>query len=103
LDNPSKIFKTAEADVMALVPSHQQPASLVMALDRLGLPDTAPICSGLVLQLFQAGQISVAFATQIAGLPSFMEIFASLRIPMVNGTGAEIGLTPVIAGPHRFP
>ena len=38
--NPSTVFKAAAADSMALVTSHQQPTALVVALDRLGLPDT---------------------------------------------------------------
>ena len=57
--NPSTVLKAAEADAMALVTSHQQPTALVVALDRLGLPDTAAIRSGLALSLFQAGSISV--------------------------------------------
>jgi antitoxin (DNA-binding transcriptional repressor) of toxin-antitoxin stability system len=56
--NPSTVLKAAEADAMALVTSHQQPAALVVALDRLGLPDTAAVRSGLALSLFQAGSLA---------------------------------------------
>lgn len=50
--NPSTVLRAAEADAMALVTSHQQPTALVVALDRLGLPDTAAVRSGLALSLF---------------------------------------------------
>jgi hypothetical protein len=43
--------------------------ALVVALDRLGLPDTAAVRSGLALSLFQAGSLSVGAAARIAGLP----------------------------------
>jgi len=36
---------------MALVTSHQQPAALVVALDRLGLPNTEAVRSGLALSV----------------------------------------------------
>jgi len=35
--NPATVLRAAEADAMVLVTSHQQPAALVVALDRLGL------------------------------------------------------------------
>jgi antitoxin (DNA-binding transcriptional repressor) of toxin-antitoxin stability system len=43
--NPSAVLRAAEADAMALVTSHQQPAALVVALDRLGLPNTEAVRS----------------------------------------------------------
>jgi predicted HTH domain antitoxin len=88
--NPSTVLRAAEADAMALVTSHQQPTALVVALDRLGLPDTAAVRSGLGLSLFQAGSQSVASAAQVAGLPlpRFLEILSALRIPVVQ-TSAE--------------
>lgn len=91
--NPSTVLKAAQSDAMALVTSHQQPTALVVALDRLGLPDSAAVRSGLALSLFQAGSISVASAAQIAGLPlsRFLEVLASLRIPVVDGTAADLG------------
>jgi antitoxin (DNA-binding transcriptional repressor) of toxin-antitoxin stability system len=67
--NPSAVLRAAEADVMALVTSHQQPAALVVALDRLGLPNTEAVRSGLALSLFRSGSIFVASAAQVAGLP----------------------------------
>lgn len=90
--NPSTVLRAAEADAMALVTSHQQPTALVVALDRLGLPDTATVRSGLALSLFRTGSISVGSAAQIAGLPlpRFLEILSSLKIPVVEGTAAEL-------------
>ena len=90
--NPSSVLRAAEADAMALVTSHQQPTALVVALDRLGLPDTAAVRSGLALSLFRSGSISVGSAAQIAGLPlpRFLEILSSLKIPLVKGTSAEL-------------
>ena len=90
--NPSTVLRAAEADAMALVTSHQQPTALVVALDRLGLPDTAAVRSGLALSLFRTGSISVGSAAQIAGLPlpRFLEILSSLKIPVVEGTAAEL-------------
>ncbi|MEB3208254.1 MAG: UPF0175 family protein [Synechococcus sp.] len=90
--NPSSVLRAAEADAMALVTSHQQPTALVVALDRLGLPDTAAVRSGLALSLFRSGSISVGSAAQIAGLPlpRFLEILSSLKIPVVEGTAAEL-------------
>ena len=90
--NPSTVLRAAEADAMALVTSHQQPTALVVALDRLGLPDTATVRSGLALSLFRSGSISVGSAAQIAGLPlpRFLEILSSLKIPLVKGTSAEL-------------
>jgi predicted HTH domain antitoxin len=90
--NPSTVLRAAEADAMALVTSHQQPTALVVALDRLGLPDTAAVRSGLALSLFRSGSISVGSAAQIAGLPlpRFLEILSSLKIPLVKGTSAEL-------------
>jgi hypothetical protein len=38
--NPSTVLRAAEADAMALVTSHHEPTALVVALDRLVLPDT---------------------------------------------------------------
>ncbi|CAK6697502.1 UPF0175 family protein [Synechococcus sp. CBW1107] len=90
--NPSTVLRAAEADAMALVTSHQEPTALVVALDRLGLPDTAAVRSGLALSLFQAGSLSVGVAARIAGLPlpRFLEILASLRIPVADGSEAEL-------------
>jgi len=34
-------------------------AALVVPLDRLGLPDPAPVCSGLAFSLFRSGSIPV--------------------------------------------
>ena len=90
--NPSTVLKAAAADAMALVTSHQQPTALVVALDRLGVPNTAAVRSGLALSLFRSGSISVGSAAQIAGLPlpRFMEILSSLKIPVVEGDQAEL-------------
>jgi predicted HTH domain antitoxin len=90
--NPSTVLRAAEADAMALVTNHQQPAALVVALDRLGLPDTAAVRSGLALSLFQSGSLSVSSAAQVAGLPlpRFLEILSSLKIPVVQGSDAEL-------------
>jgi predicted HTH domain antitoxin len=90
--NPSTVLKAAEADAMALVTSHQQPTALVVALDRLGLPNTAAVRSGLALSLFRDGSISVGSAAQIAGLPlpRFLEILASLKIPVVDLDPSEL-------------
>jgi antitoxin (DNA-binding transcriptional repressor) of toxin-antitoxin stability system len=49
--NPSTVLRAAEQDAMALVTSHQQPTALVVALDRLGLPDPAAVRSVLALSL----------------------------------------------------
>ena len=86
--NPSTVLRAAEADAMALVTSHQQP----VALDRLGLPNTAAVRSGLALSLFRAGSISAASAAQVAGLPlpRFLEILSSLKIPVVEGDAADL-------------
>ena len=77
---------------MAVVTSHQEPTALVVALDRLGLPDTAAVRSGLALSLFQAGSLSVGSAARIAGmpLPRFLEILASLRIPVADASDADL-------------
>ncbi|MFZ4803224.1 MAG: UPF0175 family protein [Synechococcus lacustris] len=90
--NPSTVLKAAAADAMALVTSHQQPTALVVALDRLVVPNTAAVRSGLALSLFRSGSISVGSAAQIAGLPlpRFMEILSSLKIPVVEGDQAEL-------------
>ena len=90
--NPSAVLRAAEADAMALVTSHQQPAALVVALDRLGLPNTEAVRSGLALSQFRGGSISVAIAAQVAGLPlpRFLEILSSLKIPVVEGGSAEL-------------
>ena len=90
--NPSAVLRAAEADAMALVTSHQQPAALVVALDRIGLPNTEAVRSGLALSLFRSGSISVASAAQVAGLPlpRFLEILSSLKIPVVEGGSAEL-------------
>lgn len=90
--NPSTVLRAAEADAMALVTSHQEPTALVVALDRLGLPDTAAVRSGLALSLFQARSLSVGAAARIAGLPlpRFLEILASLKIPVAEASAAEL-------------
>jgi predicted HTH domain antitoxin len=64
----------------------------VVALDRLGLPDTAAVRSGLALSLFRSGSISVGSAAQIAGLPlpRFLEILSSLKIPVVEAEQREL-------------
>jgi antitoxin (DNA-binding transcriptional repressor) of toxin-antitoxin stability system len=121
--NPSTVLKAAEADAMALVTSHQKPTVLLVALDRLGLPDTAAVRSGLALSLFQAGSISVASAAQIAdsgsmrvviadtgpliGLARIQQshllhnIFTTIWITKV--IAAEIGLFATDTAPHEFP
>jgi predicted HTH domain antitoxin len=90
--NPSTVLKAAAADSMALVTSHHQPTALVVALDRLGLPDPAAVRSGLALSLFRSGSISLGSAAQIAGLPlpRFMEILSSLKIPLVDADHSEL-------------
>ena len=90
--NPSTVLKAAKADAMALVTSHQQPTALVVALDRLGLPDTAAVRSGLALSLFRSGSISVGSAALIAALPlpRFLEILSSLKIPVVEAEHGEL-------------
>lgn len=90
--NPSTVLRAAEADAMALVTNHQQPAALVVALDRLGLPEPAAVRSGLARSLFQSGSLSVSSAAQVAGLPlpRFLEILSSLRTPVVQGSAAEL-------------
>lgn len=67
-DQPSAMLRAAEAEAMALDTRHQQPAALVVALDRLGLPNT-----------------------EVAGLPlpRFLEILSSLKI-VVDGGSAEL-------------
>ena len=90
--NPSTVLRAAEQDAMALVTSHQQPTALVVALDRLGLPDPAAVRSGLALSLFRSGSISVASAARVADLPlpRFLEIIAALKIPVVEGETADL-------------
>jgi len=90
--NPSTVLRAAEQDAMALVTSHQQPTALVVALDRLGLPDPAAVRSGLALSLFRSGSISVASAVRVADLPlpRFLEILASLKIPVVEGDATDL-------------
>lgn len=90
--NPATVLQAAEDDAMALVTSHQQPRALVVALDRLGLPDTAAVRSGLALALFRSGSISVGSAAQVAGLPlpRFLEILSSLKIPVVEGQACDL-------------
>ncbi len=53
-----------------------------MALDRLGLPDTAAVRSALALSLFRSGSLSVAAAAQVAGiaLPRFLELQSDLAV-----------------------
>jgi hypothetical protein len=47
----------------------------VVALDRLGLPGTVAVRSGLALSLFRGGSISVASAAkEVAGLPMAMPV-----------------------------
>lgn len=89
---PSTVLKAAEADAMALVTRHQQPTALLVALDRLDLPNTAAVRSGLALPLFQHSSLSVSAAAQIAGLPlpRFLEILASLKIPVVDTDLSEL-------------
>jgi antitoxin (DNA-binding transcriptional repressor) of toxin-antitoxin stability system len=81
--NPSAVLRAAQGDAMALVTSHQHPMALVVALDRLGLPDTAAV---------RSGSLSVAAAAQGAGitLPRFLELLASLQIPVAGGDVAEL-------------
>jgi len=93
-NNPSTVLKAAETDAMALVTSHQQPTALVVALDRLGLPNTAAVRSGLALSLFRGGSISVAAAARIADLPlaRFLEILSSLKIPVATADAGELAI-----------
>lgn len=90
--NPSSVLKAAEADAMALVTSHQQPAALVVALDRLALPDTAAVRSSLAVSLFRGGSLSVGAAAEVAGLPltRVLEILSSLQIPIADGDASEL-------------
>ena len=77
---------------MALVTSHQQPTALVVALDRLGLPNTAAVRSGLAISLFRGGSLSVGAAAKVAGLPlpRFLEILSCLKIPVVSGDAVDL-------------
>ncbi len=77
---------------VAPCPAWFQPAALVVALDRLGLPDPAAVRSGLALSLFRSGSISVASAARVADLPlpRFLEILAALKIPVVEGDATDL-------------
>lgn len=88
--NPSAVLRAVQGDAMALVTSHQHPTALVVDLDRLGLPDQAAVRSAL--SLFRSGSLSVAAAAQVAGitLPRFLELLASLQIPVAGGDVAEL-------------
>lgn len=50
-NKPGLVLQATEADSKALVTSHPQPRALAVALGRLGLPDTAAVCSGLAVAL----------------------------------------------------
>jgi predicted HTH domain antitoxin len=90
--NPSTVLRAAEQNPMALLTSHQQPTALVVALDRLGLPDPAAVRSGLALSLFRTGLISVASAARIADLPllRLLDILSALKIPVVEDGAADL-------------
>jgi predicted HTH domain antitoxin len=68
----------------------------------LGLPHSAALRSGLALLLFQAGSLSVGSAARIAGmsLPRFLEILASLRIPVADASDTD--LDDELAQAHRW-
>lgn len=89
--NPFTVIRAAEADAMALVTNRDQPTALVVALDRLGVADTAAVRSGLALTLIQSGSISTAAAARIAGLPlpHFLELLSSLRLPLSSSDPAD--------------
>lgn len=90
--NPAGVLDAAKADAMAVVTSHEQPTALVVALDQLGLPDTAAVRSGLAIALFRSGSISVGSAARMAGLPlpRFLDVLSSLSIPVVDGDTSEL-------------
>ena len=92
--NPSTVLRAAETDAMALITNHQQPTAVVVAIDRLGLPSTAAVRSGLALSLFRDGSISVGSAAKIAGLPlpRFLEILSALQISVAEMESEEIDL-----------
>jgi predicted HTH domain antitoxin len=90
-NNPSTVIRAAEADAMAVVTNRDQPTALVVALDRLGVADTAAVRSGLALTLIQSGSVSTAAAARIAGLelPRFLELLSSLKIPLTSSDPAD--------------
>jgi len=72
------------------LPNFWETTALVK-LDRLGLPDTKAVRSGLALSLFQAGSLSVGAAALISGLPlpRFLELLSLLRLSVADGGEAE--------------
>lgn len=84
---------------MALVTSHQEPTALVVALDRLGLPDTAAVRSGLALSLFQAGSLSVGAAARISGLPlpRFLDEIRRQGLSLIRSAAVLVRLIEVVS------
>ena len=82
--NPSIALRAAREDDLVIVTNRDHPEALLVALDKLGLPDVDAVRTALAVVLFKNGAISAGAAARMAGkpLPEMLTLLSSLGIPL---------------------
>jgi len=88
--NPSTALKAAKEEDLVVVMNRDQPAALLIDLDRLGVPDLAAVRVALAVSLFRTGSISAGFAARMADkpLPEMLDLLSTMGIPL-GGTKTD--------------
>ncbi|MFO1429766.1 MAG: UPF0175 family protein [Candidatus Competibacteraceae bacterium] len=89
--NPTTALRAAKEDDLVVVTNRDHPEALLIALDKLGLPDVEAARVALAVALFKNGAVSAGAAARMAGkpLPEMLTILSSLGIPLSTVSAAE--------------
>lgn len=82
--NPSTALRAAKEDDLVIVTNRDHAEALLIALDKLGLPDVDAVRTALAVALFKNSAISAGAAARMAGkpLPDMLTLLSSLGIPL---------------------
>jgi predicted HTH domain antitoxin len=89
-NNPTEALRKAQDDVV-LVMNRDQPHALMVGIGRTGALDVEGVRPALATALFRDGNLSLARAARVAGMPlsTFMAHVSRLGIPVVQMSAAE--------------
>ncbi len=89
--NPTTALRAAKEDDLVVVTNRDHPEALLIALDKLGLPDVDAARVALAVALFKNGAVSAGAAARMAGkpLPEMLTLLTHLGIPLSAASAAE--------------
>ena len=89
--NPSTALRAAKEDDLLIVTNRGRPEALLIALDKLGLPDVDAVRTTLAVVLFKNSAISAGAAARMASkpLPEMLTLLSSLGIPLSAASSRE--------------